>query len=85
MDSNTIKQTVMRQVQLESNTSNARMLIEKMNDVCFEKCLPKPGSSVSSGEQTCFTSCMEVSGEIQKPQPPTQRWQLDSLDTTPEY
>ncbi|KAL2273233.1 hypothetical protein FJTKL_04844 [Diaporthe vaccinii] len=59
MDSNTIKQTVMRQVQLESNTSNARMLIEKMNDVCFEKCLPKPGSSVSSGEQTCFTSCME--------------------------
>lgn len=28
MDSNTIKQTVMRQVQLESNTSNARMLIE---------------------------------------------------------
>lgn len=28
MDSSTIKQTVMRQVQLESNTSNARMLIE---------------------------------------------------------
>lgn len=28
MDSNTIKQTVMKQVQLESNTSNARMLIE---------------------------------------------------------
>lgn len=28
MDSNTIKQTVMRQVQLESNTSNARILIE---------------------------------------------------------
>ncbi|KAH8752549.1 Tim10/DDP family zinc finger-domain-containing protein [Diaporthe sp. PMI_573] len=59
MDSNTIKQTVMKQVQLESNTSNARMLIEKMNDVCFEKCIPKPGSSVSSGEQSCFTSCME--------------------------
>jgi hypothetical protein len=32
-----------------------------MNDVCFEKCIPKPGSSVSSGEQSCFTSCMEVS------------------------
>lgn len=28
MDSSTIKQTVMKQVQLESNTSNARMLIE---------------------------------------------------------
>lgn len=28
MDSSSIKETVMRQVQLESNTSNARMLIE---------------------------------------------------------
>ncbi|KAL1880603.1 protein translocase subunit [Diaporthe australafricana] len=59
MDSSSIKETVMRQVQLESNTSNARMLIEKMNDTCFERCIPKPGSSVSSGEQTCFTSCMD--------------------------
>lgn len=30
-----------------------------MNENCFEKCVPKPGSSLSSGEQTCFTSCME--------------------------
>lgn len=36
-----------------------------MNEVCFEKCLPKPGSSVSSGEQKCFTSCMEVRGKAQ--------------------
>lgn len=30
-----------------------------MNENCFEKCVPKPGSSLSSSEQTCFTSCME--------------------------
>ncbi|KAK2605129.1 hypothetical protein N8I77_007996 [Diaporthe amygdali] len=50
MDSSTIKETVMRQVQLESNTSNARMLIEAENErdlfrevppkawiICFER------------------------------------------------
>lgn len=60
MDSSSnIKEAVMRQVQLESNTANVRVLLEKMNENCFEKCVPKPGSSLSSGEQTCFTSCME--------------------------
>ncbi|KAK7740568.1 protein translocase subunit [Cytospora paraplurivora] len=59
MSSSSIKEAVMRQVQLESNTSNARMLIEKMNENCFERCIPTPGSSVSSGEQTCFTNCID--------------------------
>lgn len=59
MNSTAVKEAVMRQVQLESNTSNARMLIEKMNENCFEKCIPKPGSSISSGESTCYTACMD--------------------------
>lgn len=33
--------------------------LQKVNQHCFEKCVPKPGSSLSSGETTCFTSCME--------------------------
>jgi import inner membrane translocase subunit TIM13 len=32
---------------------------QKVNEHCFEKCVPKPGSSLSSGETTCFTQCME--------------------------
>lgn len=44
-----------------------------MNEVCFEKCLPKPGSSLSSGEQSCFTSCMEVRDELRNPHLHTQR------------
>ncbi|TVY48433.1 Mitochondrial import inner membrane translocase subunit [Lachnellula occidentalis] len=32
---------------------------KKINDHCFERCVPKPGSSLSSGETTCFTQCME--------------------------
>lgn len=34
-------------------------LNQKINENCFEKCVPKPGTSVSSSEQTCVTQCME--------------------------
>ncbi|PSS12680.1 hypothetical protein M430DRAFT_44561 [Amorphotheca resinae ATCC 22711] len=53
------KTAVMNQVRQEAAMTNARQLIEKVNEHCFEKCVPKPGSSLSSGETTCFTSCME--------------------------
>ena len=32
---------------------------QKVNEHCFERCVPKPGTSLSSGETTCFTQCME--------------------------
>ena len=32
---------------------------QKVNEHCFEKCIPKPGSSLSSGDTTCLTQCME--------------------------
>lgn len=32
---------------------------QNINEKCFERCVPKPGSSLSSGEQTCLTQCME--------------------------
>lgn len=32
---------------------------QKVNEHCFEKCVPKPGASLSNTEQTCFTQCME--------------------------
>ncbi|CZT01215.1 probable mitochondrial import inner membrane translocase subunit tim-13 [Rhynchosporium agropyri] len=53
------KEAVMAQVRQEAAMTNARQLIEKVNEHCFEKCVPKPGSSLSSGETTCFTQCME--------------------------
>jgi import inner membrane translocase subunit TIM13 len=33
--------------------------MQKLNEHCFERCVPKPGASLSKGEETCFTSCME--------------------------
>ncbi|GKT43865.1 mitochondrial import inner membrane translocase subunit TIM13 [Colletotrichum spaethianum] len=59
MDSDSVKKAVMQQVLQEANLANARVLIEKLQENCFEKCVPKPGSSLSSGETTCMTSCME--------------------------
>lgn len=32
---------------------------QKLNEHCFERCVPKPGTSLSKGEETCFTNCME--------------------------
>lgn len=32
---------------------------QKLNEHCFERCVPSPGSSLSSSEQTCLTHCME--------------------------
>ncbi|TDZ23934.1 Mitochondrial import inner membrane translocase subunit TIM13 [Colletotrichum sidae] len=59
MESSSVKQAVMKQVLQEANLANARVLIDKLQENCFEKCVPKPGSSLSSGETTCMTSCME--------------------------
>ncbi|KAI1854821.1 hypothetical protein JX265_002460 [Neoarthrinium moseri] len=59
MDSESVKAEVIKQVRQQYAMTNARELIEKVNEHCFEKCVPKPGSSLSSGEQTCFTHCME--------------------------
>jgi import inner membrane translocase subunit TIM13 len=33
--------------------------IQKVNEHCFERAIPNPGSSISSSEQTAFTNCME--------------------------
>jgi len=69
------KERLMSQVKQEAAMTNARQLIEvrkftmlsrttltasqKVNEHCFEKCVTKPGASLSSGETTCFTQCME--------------------------
>ncbi|KAI0194155.1 Tim10/DDP family zinc finger-domain-containing protein [Astrocystis sublimbata] len=59
MDSALVKQEVVRQVQTQYAMDNAKRLIDTINEHCFERCVPKPGASLSSGEQTCFTACME--------------------------
>ena len=38
---------------------NGKFLIEKINENCFEHCVTDPGTSLSSREQGCLSSCME--------------------------
>ncbi|KAK3322429.1 mitochondrial import inner membrane translocase subunit TIM13 [Apodospora peruviana] len=59
MDSDSVKKAIIKQVILEANIQNSRHLVEKINENCFEKCIPKPSSSITSGEKTCVTNCME--------------------------
>ncbi|ORX99341.1 hypothetical protein K493DRAFT_257356 [Basidiobolus meristosporus CBS 931.73] len=53
------KQQVIDQVRSELALANAQELINKMNDKCFAKCVPKPGSRLDSGEQACISKCMD--------------------------
>ncbi|KAI9706736.1 MAG: protein translocase subunit [Bogoriella megaspora] len=53
------KTTLMNQIRQETAVQNARALVSKLNEHCFERCIPKPGSSLSKGEEQCFTACME--------------------------
>ncbi|QIX00617.1 hypothetical protein AMS68_006134 [Peltaster fructicola] len=53
------KQTVIDQVRQQAAIANARALMEKISEHCYERCIPKPGSSLSSAESTCLDSCVQ--------------------------
>ncbi|MCJ1310599.1 protein translocase subunit [Agyrium rufum] len=53
------KTALMSQVRHEAAVTNARILIDKVNEHCFGKCFPNPGPSMSKKEDACFTQCMQ--------------------------
>ncbi|MCJ1246003.1 protein translocase subunit [Trapelia coarctata] len=55
----TPKEAVMEQIRQEAAIEQARRLIEKMNELCFDKCIPTPGTSLSKKEEGCISMCME--------------------------
>ncbi|KAH8424719.1 protein translocase subunit [Aspergillus melleus] len=54
-----VKTAIMKQLQQEAAMNNARTLIAKVNEHCFDSCIPRPGSTLSSSEGTCLSNCME--------------------------
>ncbi|RLL98579.1 protein translocase subunit [Aspergillus turcosus] len=54
-----IKTHLMNQVRQEAAVTNARNLMGKVNEHCFEACVPNPGTSLSSAEHSCLSQCME--------------------------
>ncbi|KAI9307113.1 Tim10/DDP family zinc finger-domain-containing protein [Cunninghamella echinulata] len=53
------KQEVMDQVRGELAMANAQELINKINEKCYLKCVPKPGPRLENGEQQCLSKCMD--------------------------
>ncbi|KAG0047435.1 protein translocase subunit [Gryganskiella cystojenkinii] len=53
------KQQVMDQVRSELALANAQELINKINEKCFAKCVPKPGPKLDGSEQACISKCMD--------------------------
>lgn len=42
-----------------SAQGDSKLSVQNVNEHCFEACIPKPGSTMSKGEQTCLKQCME--------------------------
>ncbi|KAG5646098.1 hypothetical protein DXG03_004337 [Asterophora parasitica] len=56
---NTAKETVMNNIRQELAIANAQELMNKAGERCFTKCVTKPGSDLSSAEQTCLSRCLD--------------------------
>ncbi|KAI0709840.1 Tim10/DDP family zinc finger-domain-containing protein [Earliella scabrosa] len=50
-----IKNSIRNEVALQ----NAQELMNKVSDKCYVKCVPKPGTSLSSSEERCLSQCMD--------------------------
>ncbi|KAI0902404.1 Tim10/DDP family zinc finger-domain-containing protein [Annulohypoxylon nitens] len=59
MDSEAFLEEAKKQISTQHAIENAKELVDKINKHCFEKCVPKPGTSLSSTEQNCATQCIE--------------------------
>ncbi|KAL4801472.1 Tim10/DDP family zinc finger-domain-containing protein [Aspergillus unguis] len=54
-----IKAAVIKQLQTQAAITNARQLIGKVNEHCFDNCITSPGSTMSPNDSTCLSQCME--------------------------
>ncbi|KAJ7352584.1 Tim10/DDP family zinc finger-domain-containing protein [Mycena olivaceomarginata] len=56
---NAKKEAVMNAVRNEIALTNAQQLMNSANERCYKACITKPGTSLSSGEQTCLSRCLD--------------------------
>jgi mitochondrial import inner membrane translocase subunit TIM13 len=45
------KEAVMAQVRAEVQGANAKELLDNLTDKCYSKCIPKPGTTMTSSEE----------------------------------
>lgn len=49
----------MAQLEQQVNSEHVKMMIGLQQQTCFKKCVPKPGSTLSRGEQECIGNCVD--------------------------
>ncbi|KPI39311.1 Mitochondrial import inner membrane translocase subunit TIM13 [Cyphellophora attinorum] len=57
--STALRNRIQSDVTARQNLLNARILMSKVNENCFDHCIPAPGNTLSSKESQCLSSCME--------------------------
>lgn len=50
---------LMSQLKMQLDLKYVTELLQKMSEKCFQKCVPKPGSSLDNSEQKCIAMCMD--------------------------
>ncbi|XP_060935375.1 mitochondrial import inner membrane translocase subunit Tim8 A [Limanda limanda] len=46
-------------IEVESQKQRFQQLVHQMTEVCWEKCMDKPGPKLDSRTETCFVNCVE--------------------------
>jgi import inner membrane translocase subunit TIM8 len=44
-------------MQMEKQKAVFNELVSHITELCFDKCVPKPGGKLDSSEQACLSSC----------------------------
>ncbi|KAF2862467.1 hypothetical protein K470DRAFT_256097 [Piedraia hortae CBS 480.64] len=52
------KQTLIEAVRQQTAMANTRMLVDKLNEHCFERCVASPTTSLGSAETSCVKNCI---------------------------
>lgn len=56
---NARKEAVMNSIRSELALVNVQELINKATEKCFTKCVPKPGTSLTSSDEACLARCLD--------------------------
>ncbi|XP_070614426.1 mitochondrial import inner membrane translocase subunit Tim8 A [Erythrolamprus reginae] len=46
-------------IEVESQKQRFQQLVHQMTELCWEKCMDKPGPKLDSRAETCFVNCVE--------------------------
>ncbi|NXL38575.1 TIM8A translocase, partial [Glaucidium brasilianum] len=48
-----------RFIEVETQKQRFQQLVHQMTELCWEKCMDKPGPKLDSRAETCFVNCVE--------------------------